>query len=113
MTPICYKFTSEAIGMAALKAAGLVNEDGLILSSHVHSLDVVGTIYQGGTYSATGDVITPPVALPGWHVNLLHANPPESLDPYLVIVSSAARVFSGWPDQSPDDATLTAIEALA
>ncbi|MGO4151523.1 hypothetical protein [Cupriavidus sp. YAF13] len=30
----------------------------------------IGTIYEGGEWDAAGNVLTPPVAVPGWHVNL-------------------------------------------
>jgi hypothetical protein len=56
-----FRFPDEATGMAALEAAGLLNEDGeFITASHTHSLDVIGTITRGGEWDDEGNVITPP-----------------------------------------------------
>jgi hypothetical protein len=64
LTPTMFRFPDEATGMAALEAAGLLNEDGeLITASHTHSLDVIGTITRGGEWDDEGNVITPPEVL--------------------------------------------------
>lgn len=107
----CYKFPTEEAFLDLAAAEGLVNEDGtLITASHTHSIDVIGTIYEGGTYDSEGEVITPPVALDGWHVNTMGLAP-EAWDAYLVVVNSPARVFLGGPTQAPSDDVLEEIAA--
>jgi hypothetical protein len=93
------RFPDESTGMAALDAAGLTttNEDGdtvVITASHTHALDCVGPIYRGGTYDPdTGEVITPPVLLSGWHVNYI-GELPEEWDAYVVSPKHPSRVFA-------------------
>jgi hypothetical protein len=112
----CYRFPDESTFLALAAAEGLIatNEDGnetLITSSHTHSIDVIGTIYEGGTYDAEGEVIDPPVALDGWHVNTSAGFAPEAWDSYLVVVNSPARVFLGGPTQAPSTDVLEEIVA--
>lgn len=70
-----FRFPDESTGMAALDAAGLLTEDEdgsklPIVASHTHALNVIGAISLGGEWDPeTGEVITPPEVLPGWHVN--------------------------------------------
>ena len=93
------KFPDETTGLAALDAAGLIytDEDGNqapITASLDHALDVVGTIYRAGTFDAeTGEVITPPTARPGWHVNYV-GDLPDGWDAYLVEPKHPSRVFA-------------------
>jgi hypothetical protein len=93
------RFPDESTGMAALDAAGLTttNDDGdtvVITASHTHALDCVGPIYRGGTYDPdTGEVITPPTLLSGWHVNYI-GELPEEWDAYLVEPKHPSRVFA-------------------
>jgi hypothetical protein len=93
------RFPDESTGMAALGAAGLTttNEDGdtvVLTASHTHALDVIGPIYKGGTFDPdTGEVITPPVLLEGWHVNYIGMLP-EEWDAYVVSPEQPARVFA-------------------
>ena len=58
---------------------GLLTADGeLITASHTFAIDEVGTITKGGEYDPeTGEVITPPKVLRGWHVNYA-GEPPEA-----------------------------------
>lgn len=89
----CYKFQSRAQFRTLAAAEGLVTDDGeLITASHTFAIDEVGTIYKVGTCDAEGVVITPPVALTGWHVNT-QALAPEAWDEFLVVVDSPSRVF--------------------
>ena len=106
----CYRFTSRNQFRTLAAAEGLLTEDDeLITASHTHSIDEIGVIYEGGTYDPeTGEVITPPTALPGWHVNTLGLAP-EAWDSHLIIVNSASRIFFGGPTQAPDEATLEAM----
>jgi len=98
----CYRFNSRNQFRTLAAAEGLVVDDELITASHTFAIDEIGTIYEGGTYDADGEVITPPVALPGWHVNYA-GEPPEAWDQYLVVVNSASRIFFGGPTQAPSD----------
>jgi len=93
------RFPDESTGMAALDAAGLLytDEDGdtvVLTASHTHALDVIGPIYRGGTYDPdTGEVLTPPVLLSGWHVNYI-GELPEGWDAYLVEPNHPSRIFA-------------------
>lgn len=89
------RFPDESTGMAALDAAGLLTEDGEpITASHTHALDCVGLIYRGGEYDPeTGEVITPPTLLDGWHVNLA-GELPDGWEPYIVNPAQPVRVFA-------------------
>lgn len=107
----CYKFESKEHFRTLAATEGLVNEDGdLILCSHTHSLDEVGTIYHGGTYDEQGEVLEPPVATPGWHVNTTGLAP-EAWDPFLCIVNHSVRVFLGGATQAPATEILEEIAA--
>jgi hypothetical protein len=105
----CFRFNSRNQFRTLAAAEGLLTEDDeLITASHTHSLDEIGTLYKGGTYDAEGVVITPPVALPGWHVNYA-GEPPEAWDAHLIIVNSASHIFFGGPTQAPSDDILEAM----
>ena len=114
MTMNCYRFESREQFRTLAAAEGLVNEDGhLILCSHTHSLDEVGVIYHGGTFDEQGEVIEPPVAMPGWHVNThTQGLAPEAWDPFLCIVNHPVRVFLGGATQAPATEVLEEIAAL-
>jgi len=93
------RFPDEATGMAALDAAGFTttNEDGdtvVLTASHAYALDCVGPIYRGGTYDPdTGEVITHPTLLSGWHVNYV-GDLPNGWDAYLVEPNHPSRIFA-------------------
>jgi hypothetical protein len=108
----CYKFPDKDTFRALADAEGLLTEDGdLILASHTHSIDEVGVITKGGTYDPeTGEVITPPTVLDGWHVNTMGLAP-EAWDPYLCIVNHPVRIFAGGPTQAPATDVLEEIAA--
>lgn len=66
-------------------------------------IDIIGTIVEPGTYDAEGAEITPPVALPGWHVNTTPeymAEHPE-LEPFVVTPSHLRRVWAGDDPVNP------------
>jgi hypothetical protein len=92
------RFPDESTGMAALDAAGFTttNDDGdtkVLTASHTHALDCVGLIYRGGTYDPdTGEVITPPTLLNGWHVNFV-GELSDGWDAYVVNPKNPVRVF--------------------
>ena len=103
-----YRFPDEAAWLAAAAAEGLiVNIDGqerLQAYTHDHAIHVIGTIWEGGEYDPeTGDVITPPVALPGWHVNV-KGIAPAAWDEHLVVVHSPSEIFFGDPGPFPNEA---------
>ena len=105
----CYRFNSRNQFRTLAAAEGLLTtDDEMITNSHTHSIDVIGTIYKGGTYDAEGDVIDPPVALDGYHVNTMGIAP-EAWDEFLVVVNTPARVFLGGPTQAPSDDILEQI----
>lgn len=90
----CFRFTSRAQFRTLAAAEGLLTEDDeLITSSHTHAIDEIGVIYEGGTYDAEGEVITPPVALTGWHVNFA-GEPPADWDTYAVTPDQPVRVWA-------------------
>ena len=56
-------------------------------------LDIIGTIYTPGTYDAEDNELTPPVAIPGWHVNSPH--PVEGWEAFKVHPATPLRVYAG------------------
>jgi len=107
----CYRFNSRNQFRTLAAAEGLLTEDDeLITNSHTHALDEIGIITEGGEYDPeTGEVITPPTPLIGWHVNVIGDLAPEAWDQYLVVVNHPTRTFFGGPTQAPDTATLEAM----
>ena len=90
----CYRFNSRTQFRTLAAAEGLITEDDeLITASHTFAIDEVGTIYEGGTYDAEGEVITPPVALTGWHVNAAGIAP-EAWEEFLVTPQNPKRVWA-------------------
>lgn len=72
--------------------------------------DIIGTLYEPGTYDAEGNEITAPVALPGWHVN--SPEPVEGWEAYAVTPNAPRRVFAGHPTffyVFQDEATFNAL----
>ncbi|NBS69324.1 hypothetical protein EBT31_10495 [bacterium] len=90
-----FRFPSEATGLAALKAAGLLTEDGTpVTASHSHALDVIGAISIGGEYDPeTGEVLVPPTLLDGWHVNYI-GELPDGWEQYAVSPEQPVRVWA-------------------
>jgi len=80
--------------LVAATEAGFIVDDTLVAYTHTHAIDVVGTITIGGTYDPeTGDVITPPVVLDGWHVNY-QGDLPDDWDQYVVSPEQPVRVWA-------------------
>ncbi len=98
-TPTMFRFPDEATGMAALEAAGLLQEDEdgnkrPILASHNHALDILATIQRGGEWDPeTGEVITPPEVLNGWHINC-QGELPEGWEQYAVHPQNPSRTWA-------------------
>jgi len=91
----CYRFNSRAQFRTLAEAEGLITDDGeLITASHTFAIDEIGTITEGGTYDPeTGEVITPPTVLSGWHVNYA-GEPPDAWGQYLVTPQHPVRVWA-------------------
>ena len=112
----CYRFPDRDTFRALAAAEGLIatDEDGnetLITGGHGWALDEVGLIHEGGEWDPeTGEVITPPTVLDGWHVNAIGIAP-EAWDEFLVVVNSPVRVFFGGPTQAPPTEILEEIAA--
>lgn len=89
------RFPDATTGLAALDAAGLLSDDGTPLTaSHTHALDVIGVITTGGTWDPeTGDQLTPPTVLDGWHMNYV-GDLPDGWDAYVVSPEQPVRVFA-------------------
>ena len=90
----CYRFQSRNQFRTLAAAEGLLTEDDeLITNSHTHAIDEIGVIYEGGTYDAEGEVITPPTALDGWHVNY-QGELPEGWEEFAVFPQNPVRVWA-------------------
>jgi hypothetical protein len=113
---ICYQFPSRAIWRTlALQTglAALVGGEFQLLGGHNIAIDEVGTVVDvEAMLDANGTVITPAVLAPGFHVNLIHPDPPQQLDSYLIVVNSPSRIFLGQDGSVPDDELLATIETL-
>lgn len=58
------------------------------------NLDVIGLIFEGGEYGDEGEVITPPVAIEGYHVNALEI--PDDWHGYVIDrPGNPYRIFAG------------------
>ena len=91
----CYRFNSRNQFRTLAAAEGLLTEDDkLITASHTHAIDEIGTLYEGGTYDAEGEVIEAPTLLDGWHVNYV-GEPPEAWDKFQVNPATPSRIFAG------------------
>ena len=93
------RFTDEAAFIGACESAGLWIADDSprpLLLSHTHILDAIGIITEGGEWDPeTGEEITPPTPLDGWHVNAkFTAGLPDGWDAYLVTPITPVRVFA-------------------
>ena len=94
LPPTRFRFPDEAVGMAALAAAGLLNGSTTpVVASHSHALDVIGVIIQS-ELDEQGNAITPPQLVPGWHVNFVGV-PPDGWAAYEVQPQNPYRVWLG------------------
>lgn len=59
------------------------------------TIDIIGPLYDPGQYGADGKEISPPVLLPGWHVNITTADMTPELEPFVVEPSPLRRVWAG------------------
>jgi hypothetical protein len=113
---ICYQFPNRATWRQLAIQTGLaarVDGEFQLLSGHGIAIDEVGSVVTvDAVVDADGNVITPAVLAPGFHLNLIHPDPPEELDPYLIMVNSPSRIFLGQDGSVPDDQTVDAISAV-
>lgn len=98
----CFRFPDRKTFRTLAAAEGLLTaDDELITASHTFAIDEIGVITKGGEYDLeTGEVITPPKVLSGWHVNVVGDLAPEAWDQYLVVVNHPVRVFFGCSTKS-------------
>ena len=102
-TTTYFKFVDEAAAIAVLQPEGYYVPEETVEEEVIPAyyktadlgwaMDVVGTIYEPGTYDEeTGEEITPPVPLPGWHINFAgpYAN---GLEAYKIEPTSPYRKF--------------------
>lgn len=88
------RFADENEAFLTFKEAGYtsVNQNGeefIIPSTHTYCVDIIGTILEGGTWDYQNGEITiiePPVAIPGYHVNvrMISGGISESLLPFVI-----------------------------
>ena len=97
---IFLRFPDQETGLNELRKNGFITiaEDGseqVISATHDWAIDVIGPIYRGGAWDPeTGEVITPPTLLDGWHVNY-QGVVPEEWEQYLVTPQNPARSWAG------------------
>ena len=94
-----FRFPDEATSMDALRSAGFIaidekGNESIITASHAHCLDVLGTITRGGEWDPeTGEVITPPAVLGGWHINF-QGELPDGWEQYAVHPHNPSRAWA-------------------
>lgn len=98
--------TDREATRAALLAAGFTidthGEDGELRRAPADgvNLSTLGTVYQGGEWDANGNVVTPPAAIPGWHVNLRLERPlsaeEEALLSEMLVAPDPATPYRVW-----------------
>jgi len=94
MKAIYLKFPSEVQGLESLKPYTREFE-GVIYAKQPYSVDIIGTIYEPPVVSGE-EIISPAVALDGWHVNMLVPDDFDVFAEYEVVPVSPRRVFGGW-----------------
>ena len=90
----CFRFDSQEQFRSLAAAEGLIaTDETLITGGHGWALDEVGVISEGGEWDPeTGEVITPPTVLDGWHINTVGIDP-EPWQEYKVNPKHPVRVF--------------------
>lgn len=113
MTMNCYRFPDRETFRALAAAEGLLTDEGALIScTHDYAIDEVGLISRGGQLDPeSGEAITPPTVLDGWHVNT-QGLAPEAWDEFLCVVNHPSRVFLGGATQAPETEILEEIIAL-
>ena len=63
--------------------------------ANYRNIDTIGIIYTGGEWDEEGNVVTEPVAMDGWHVNVrvVAGEDAKPLKAYEVAVNSPLRVW--------------------
>ena len=63
--------------------------------ANYRNIDTIGVIYKGGEWDTEGNVITEPVALDGWHVNvaLLDGEDADALAPFAIVPTNPVRIW--------------------
>ena len=95
------RFPSQEAWEQAATAVGVLSvvDDEQQWSYYTHdwAVDDVGVIYNDdGVYDPdTGDVITPPTPMDGWHVNYKAATLSSDLEAYVVTPNTPYRKFAG------------------
>lgn len=103
MTDLYLRFDSETQAQSVLyRIEGAVEADpendieaveGYEVANYAN-IDTIGIIYEGGEWDAEGNVITEPVALDGWHVNVRVVDEDaEPLMPYSIVPTTPRRVW--------------------
>jgi len=92
---ICYRFPDRDTFRALAATEGLLTEDGqLVLCSHTHAIDEIGIISRGGQWDReTGETITPPEVVDGWHVNF-QGDIPDGWEEFVVNPKHPVRVWA-------------------
>jgi hypothetical protein len=112
---IFLKFPDKETFLEKAEEAGLTytDEDGtshVSKGSHEYSLDEVGVIYTPGEYTRdeeTGEVTVTvePVALDGYHINML-GTVPENFQEYIIErPNTPNRIFAGYELTTPPETT--------
>lgn len=99
------KFANEAEALSVLyrmegaveanEELGIEAKEGYQVSNFAN-ISVIGTIYNDdGVYDDEGNMVIPPTAKEGWHVNVRASDgePMELIEPYAVDVGSPVRVW--------------------
>lgn len=99
ITTLYLRFPDEATFRATLDASFVQHgETGSPLPEGVDAIRIVGALYEGGTFDADGNVVTPPTQVPGFHVNVLTTNDgsgplPAAWGAYQVFPATPQGVF--------------------
>ena len=96
-----WKQSAEAVGILSVVNVGTEEEPDIqeqwSYYTHDYACDVVGELYNNdGVYNVeTGEVITPPTLMPGWHVNYKAEVLPDEFMNAVVTPTPPQRIFAG------------------